>query len=299
MKRAALVVVALAGTPLAAQELEPRALVNAPVGTNFLAVATGYLYGNLLFDPAIPLEDGQADLWTIAAGYIRSIGVFGQTGRIGFVVPFATGHWEGTFAGNDTSTSRTGFGDPVIKLAYNFIGSPALPLGEFARYRQSTVAGLSLAVSVPIGQYYPERLINLGTNRWNFSPRLGVSTLRGNWVVEGYFGATFFTANEDFFGGQRLTQDPLLDVQAHVIRQLGRPGLWVAGSAGYAWGGTATISGVAKDPLENVRLSLVMRLPAGRQHAFKLAYINGLSTRVGSDFDTFQLVWQYAFGGRR
>ena len=298
MRRAALLLVLLA-KPLAAQELEPRALVNAPVGTNFLLVATGYLYGNLLFDPAIPLEDAQANLWTVAGGYVRSIGLFGQTGRAGFVVPFAAGTWEGTLAGADTSTSRTGFGDPIIKLAYNFIGSPALPVSQFAGYRQSTVAGLSLAITVPVGQYYPERLINLGSHRWTFSPRLGVSTVRSNWVMEGYFGATFFTANGNFFGGQRLTQDPLLDFQAHVIRLLGRPGLWVAGSAGYAWGGTPTLNGVEKEPLENVRLSLVLRMPAGRQHAIKLAYINGLTTRIGSDFDTFQLVWQYAFGGRR
>jgi hypothetical protein len=73
----------------------------------------------------------------------------------------------------------------------------------------------------------------------------------------------------------------------------------MAGSAGYAWGGTSTIGGVEKEPLENVRLSLVLRVPAGRAHAIKLAYINGLSTRLGTDFDTVQLVWQYAFGGRR
>jgi hypothetical protein len=30
----------------------------------------------------------------------------------------------------------------------------------------------------------------------------------------------------------------------------------------------------------------------------KLVYINGLTTRLGADYDTFQLAWQYAFGGR-
>ena len=298
MTRAALLL-ALFAPPLAAQELEPRALVNAPVGTNFLVVATGYLFGNVLLDPAVPIEDGQADLWTVAAGYLRTFALFGQTARISLAAPFATGTWKATFAGNDTSATRTGFGDPIIKLAWNFIGSPALPLGEFVRYRQTTVAGVSLAVTVPLGQYYPDRLVNLGTNRWSFSPRFGLSTVRGNWVLEGYLGAIFFTRNNDFFGGQVLTQDPLIDAQAHVIRQLGRPGLWMAGSAGYAWGGTSTLNGVEKDPLENIRLSLVLRVPAGRAHAIKVAYINGLSTRLGSDFDTVQLVWQYAFGGRR
>jgi len=31
----------------------------------------------------------------------------------------------------------------------------------------------------------------------------------------------------------------------------------------------------------------------------KLVYINGLKTALGSDFDTFQLAYQYTWGGKR
>lgn len=71
------VVAALLGAPLAAQELQPRALQNAPVGTNFVLLAAGYSRGNLLFDAALPLKDATADVWSVTPGYVRAIDVFG------------------------------------------------------------------------------------------------------------------------------------------------------------------------------------------------------------------------------
>jgi len=285
----------LAAAPLRAQELEPRALINAPVGTNFVLVSTGYLFGNLLLDPALPLENGEADVWTFAGSYARAIDFFGLAGKIGVGVPLATGKWSAAVNGIDTTATRSGFGDPVFRLSVNFLGSPALTPQEFRGYRQSTVAGLILAVTAPLGQYNPERLINLGSNRWSLATRLGLSHNFGKWIIEGYATGTFYTANEDFFGGNTLEQHPLFDGQLHVIRFIGSPFFWVAGSAGYAWGGRSVLNGVEKQSLDNKRLSLAVRKPFGRQHAIKAAYINGLSTRLGSDFDTFQLAWQYAW----
>ncbi len=290
----------LLGAPLGAQELEPRALVNAPVGAHFVVVSTGYSRGNLLFDPAVPIEDARGDVWSAAGGLVRAIDVGGLSGKIGLVVPFATGTWKGTLSGADTSTSRTGFADPQVQLAVNFIGAPALTLTEFRGYRQKTVVGAQLTVSVPLGQYYPDRLINLGSNRWAFRPRLGVSQVVGRrWALETYAGAWLYTTNRDYFGGLVFEQDPFFDVQVHAIYIIRVPDIWMAGSAGYGWGGAATIDGVPKNALENVRASGVLRLPLARGHGLKLAYINGLTTRQGGDFDTFQVAYQYSFGGKR
>jgi hypothetical protein len=112
-------------------------------------------------------------------------------------------------------------------------------------------------------------------------------------------GATFFTTNTDFFGGHRLTQEPLFDTQAHLIRMLRGQAMWVAGSIGYVWGGQSSLDGVPKTSLESVRASLTLRVPLARQHGLKIAYINGISARLGGDFDTVQLAWQYAFGGKK
>ena len=58
----------------------------------------------------------------------------------------------------------------------------ASTLNELVEERQSgqlapprTIVGVSLLVQAPTGQYDPDRLINIGTNRWTFRPEVGVS----------------------------------------------------------------------------------------------------------------------------
>jgi len=45
-----------------------------------------------------------------------------------------------------------------------------------------------MQVSLPVEQYFPDRLINLGSNRFTFRPQVGISHLIENWIleVEGY-----------------------------------------------------------------------------------------------------------------
>ena len=285
--------------PLGAQELEPRALQNAPLGTNLLAGLAGYSRGNLLVDPAVPIEEATADVWSLGLGYYRAISLFGQGAKIGVMVPLYTGRWEGTVAGIDTGTTRTGLADPRLSLSWNFLGAPALTRSGMRSYRQGTVAGIQLALGVPLGQYDPEKLINLGLNRWSLQTRLGLSQPVGSHLtIEAYAAATFYTTNHDYFGGTSLSQDPFLEGQLHAIYGFAKPGVWIAGSIGYGLGGRITIGEVTQDELQNARASFSFRYPVGRQNALKLVYINGLTTRLGADYDTFQVAWQYAFGGR-
>jgi hypothetical protein len=47
-----------------AQDLEPRAFANAPVGLNFLVGAYAYSTGGVSTDPSLPIEDAELDLHT-------------------------------------------------------------------------------------------------------------------------------------------------------------------------------------------------------------------------------------------
>ena len=49
----------LASTATVAQELEPRAYANLPIGLNFLALGYAYSRGGLATDPSLPVEDAQ------------------------------------------------------------------------------------------------------------------------------------------------------------------------------------------------------------------------------------------------
>ena len=108
-----------------AQELEPRSLTNVPVGLNFIVAGYGYGFGNTLLDPALPLEDLKSDVHTFFAAYVRAINFFGMSGKLDVIIPWAAGNWDGMYEGEQRDVKRDGFGDPRIRLSFNFLGAPA------------------------------------------------------------------------------------------------------------------------------------------------------------------------------
>ena len=283
-------------TGASAQQLEPRAFSAVPVGLNFALLGYGYNTGDLLFGQDIPIEDATAKLNTITSAYVRTLGFFGASAKLAVIAPFAWGTYRGKLSGIDTSTTRTGFIDPKVQLAVNFLGAPAQTLREFAGFHEGTVAGAALMVSVPVGQYDPSKIVNLGTNRWAFRPRIGASHTTGKWTVELFGDVWLFLDNPDQFGDV-VAQDPIWAIQSHVIYSF-RPGFWLGFDAGYGTGGNTTVGGVQKNnQQENTLLAGTMAVPVSKRGAFKFVYSTGVSTRLGADFDTFQVFYQYRWGG--
>lgn len=148
---------------------------------------------------------------------------------------------------------------------------------------------------VPLGQYDASRLINIGSNRWAFKPELGLSQPLGNVFLEAAAGAWLFTANTDFFGGQRREQKPLWTFQLHAGYTF-RPALWLARNATYYTGGQRRVNGVAKqDRQANSRYGLTLSVPLWQHISAKLAWSTGFTTRAGGDFDTFAAAVQYVW----
>ncbi|MCL7972862.1 MAG: transporter [marine benthic group bacterium] len=279
-----------------AQSLEPRSFSPVPVSVNFAGVGYGYSFGNVLLDPAVPLEDGTGKVHSLLGAYVRTFSFFGMSAKADAIVPFAFGDWEGRLAGQDTSRSATGFGDPAVRLSVNFVGAPALEMPRFMAFRQGTVVGASLRVIAPLGQYDESKIINLGTNRWTFVPRVGVSQRLGRWNLEGVTAAWFFTDNPNN-QGRTIEQDPLFAVQASVS-YLFDGGAWVSANGGWGSGGRATVDGVpGNERQQNTRFGATATYPLTRRASVKLAWIGGVSTRLGADFDSFILVYQYRWGG--
>ncbi len=285
------------GAPdLHAQDLEPRAFSPVPVSVNFAALGYGYSFGNVLLDPSIPLEDGTGKVHSFIGAYVRTFSFFGMSAKADAIVPFAFGDWEGKLAGQDTTRSATGFGDPSARLTVNFVGAPALEMPRFMTYRQKTVVGASLRVVAPLGQYDNTKLINLGTNRWTFVPRLGASRRLGHWNLEGVGSVWLFTANPDA-KGKHIQQDPLWTIQGSVTYVFDG-GAWASVNGGWGSGGRATVDGVeGSTRQENTRFGVTTAYPLTRRASLKLAYIGGASTRLGADFDSLVLLYQYRWGG--
>jgi hypothetical protein len=282
-----------------AQDLEPRAFSNAPVGLNFVLAGYAYSTGNLLFDDAVAaalqIQEASGRIHQGVVGYVRTVGIFGLSGRVGVIVPLAAGRWEGIVADTFATVSRDGLADPRLLFSVGFVGAPALGARDFVTYRERTVVGASLQVIAPLGQYDPARLINLGSNRWSFKPRLGVSHTVGEWTFEFYGSAWVFTDNPDALG-QRIDQDPIFALEGHVIYAF-RRGLWLAVDAGYGTGGRSRVGGEVKDDFrKDTRLGAQLSIPLAKRHSLKLIYATSTSTRIGADFDTGSLLYQYRWG---
>lgn len=281
------------GTIARAQELEPRAYAPNPTGANFVLMVYGHSSGDVVFDPAVPITNVEASVNTTALFYGRTFGLFGRSASAAVQLPYVWGNVEGDVFEERRSVYRSGLADLRMRLTTNLVGGPALAPREFAQRRPRTTLGAGVLVVAPTGQYDPSKLINVGTNRWAIKGELGLSHPAGHWFLEGYAGAWIFTDNPDFFGGSRREQDPLATFQAHVSYVF-RPRLWLAGDATYYTGGRSSVDGVENGDLQrNSRFGLTLAVPVKRRSSLKISWARGLTTRVGGDFDTLAVGYQF------
>jgi hypothetical protein len=297
---AACVAVVLPAMPRAsAQDLEPRAYSPAPMGTNFVTLTYSRSSGDVLLDPSLPVQNAQVGFNTTAAGYYHSFGLFGRQTTATLAVPYVWGSGTALLNGVPASIYRSGLGDPILRVSYNLYGSPALTPEEFKKRHAKTVIGISLLMTAPLGQYDPRLLVNIGTNRWSFRPQIGFSREVRHWTLDLYLGGYFFTENKNFFGGRVRDQAPIGATQVHVSYSF-RRGMWAAADAIYYNGGRTTVNGVSsKDLQQNLRVGLTFALPITRTQSLKFQYTRGAVTRVGGDFTTGAITYQFRFMTRR
>jgi len=292
----ALVVLTLAGVAgVEAQELEPRAYANTPVGMNFLLAGYAFTRGDVPFEASLPIKDAEFTVHSTFLAYARSLEVLGRPAKIDVAVPYSWLSGTAKIDGQSQSREVSGFGDPQLRFSALLYGAPALSLEEFTNYKPDFIVGTSLAVTAPLGQYDSGKAVNVGTNRWSVKPEVGISKTWGPWTLELDASVTFFTDNHDFLG-QTLERDPLYAVQGHVIYHT-RVGLWAALDATYYGGGAATVDGLQGERSENLRVGLTLAIPVDRRNSVKLYGSIGAITRAGGDFATVGAAWQFRWGG--
>ena len=279
-----------------AQDLEPRAYSNTPVGMNFLLVGYRRADGALLFDPELPITDANANVELGFLGYVRALGIADKSAKVGLLLPIADLDANG-FVDNEFLTREVnGLADPSLYFTINLYGAPALSMEEFIDYQQDTIIGLTFKLTAPLGEYDKEKLVNIGTNRWSFESELGVSQAIRRWTLEAAVAAVFYSENDEFLTDITRKQDPIYSVQGHAIYTF--PGqIWAAVSATYFVGGRTTVDGVTNNDLQqNWRTGFTLSFPLTRHHSIKLFGNSGVSTRTGNDYDSIGLAWQYRWG---
>lgn len=287
---------ALLVTAAGAQDLEPRLYVNAPPGLNFVVPGYAVSEGSVLLDPALELDNAAIEIDGVVFGYARSLSLAGKSAQVAIALGDVCLDGAADFEGQRYVRHACGLTDAKLRLSWNFIGAPALEPAQFASYEQDLIVGVSIGFNLPIGDYDPARLANIGTNRRALKTELGLSKALGRWTLELAAAGTFYETNSNFFGGKTQEQDPIYSVQGHVVH--GFPsGIWLAVDATYYRGGATVTDDLANRNLQaNSRVGLTVSVPLNRRQSVKLAASTGLATRTGSDFDTLALAWQYRWG---
>ena len=279
-----------------AQEIEPRAYSNAPVGVNFLIAGVVRTEGGLSFD-AVPITDARIHTTSAVLAYARTLDLWGKSGKLDVIVPYTSLEGTALYQGDPVQREVTGFGRSAFRVSINLHGAPALSLKQFRDWKQDVIVGVSLQVSPPWAQYDETRVVNIGSNRWSFKPEVGVSKALGPWTLEAQAAVLFFTDNTQFYNGHTRTQAPLASVQGHAIYAF-ESGKWMSLDATWFAGGRSEVDDRLNNDLQqNWRVGATLAIPIGRANSIKFAASSGVSARTGNNFDAFGVAWQYRWGG--
>jgi hypothetical protein len=97
----------LCATQATAQELEPRAYSDSPIGTNFLLVGVGRSSGDVVFDPTVPITDVHADINAATLGAGRTFNLGGHLLLATIALPCVWGDITGKVFEAAASTTRS------------------------------------------------------------------------------------------------------------------------------------------------------------------------------------------------
>jgi hypothetical protein len=224
--------------------------------------------------------------------------LFGLSSQALVALPYAVGNIKGEVNEQAREINRSGFGDIRMRLSVLFLNAPAATLAQMRQSKaRKTILGASINMVVPSGQYFNEKLINVGTNRWAFRPELALSQPIGKRLMaDVYAGVWLFTTNTGFFpGNANREQNPMGAFQAHLSYNIS-PLAWVAFDATFYAGGNSTVNGVVNDDRQsNSRIGVTAVVPTGKLSSIKFAMSTGALVRVGQDFTTFSIGWQHSW----
>jgi len=285
---------------LVAQDLDPRSYLWMPLKTNTVVAGYSYSQGGILTDPTLPIEDLEATVQGASLGYVHTFGLFGLTSSAMVAVPYSWAEASGKVVGQAQSITRSGLADTRMRLSVMVHGAPAAGVAEIMKAPKKTLVGVSLSINAPTGEFFSDKLINIGTHRWSFKPEVGLSQPLGKrWLIDAYAGVWLFTTNYSFYpGSSKRSQDPMGAFQVHISYNI-TPRFWIAYNATYYTGGRSSIDDTFKDDRQNnTRIGLTAVMPVGKSNSIKLAASTGAVVRVGQDFTTFSFGWQHSWFGK-
>jgi len=277
--------------PMIAQDLDPRAYARVPVNFTTLIAGFAYSHGGIVTDATLPFKDVKATVQAPSVGIAHSFNLFNLTSQVLVALPYTWAQVSGEVGTQSQRITRSGFADMRLRFSVLVLGAPAATMAELVKAPRKTVLGLSLNMIVPTGQFFSDKLVNLGTNRFSFRPEIALSQPLGKrFLIDVYSGVWFFTDNKSFYPGSSVrSQQPMGAFQAHLIYNI-KALMWVAFDATYYVGGTSSIDDTySDDRQDNSRMGATAVMPVGKRSSIKFAFSTGAIVRAGQDFTTFSI----------
>ena len=282
------------------QDIEPRRWNALPLNTNVVGVGYAHTNGDILFDPLLQAEDVTVKINTLVASYVRPFQMGKKLARLDVVLPYNNGNWEGLLTGVPTRIHRDGFSDPRIRLSLNLTGPSASTGKELREYisehKKYTIVGVSLAITLPLGQYFEEKVINLGQNQFVFCPQVGFVHNWNKWSYELTGSIIFYTKNPNFTNGKDKILDPVFALQTHLIRSF-KPRYWASVSLSYGLGGKSVVNRQPNnDERGDIQTGLAFGFPLLKNQGMKAFYIHSETTKdIGANLDVLGIGWSVLF----
>lgn len=275
-----------------AQELSPRANWPAPKGTKVAFVGYQYSFGDVLTDPSLPIIGLDSKIHVGFLGYLQTFSLFNRTTNLIIELPYTSATTTGIILdpAGETLGERdmAGIADIGVTFGMNLIGAPSMDIKEFQELRNNPrqILGVSLKILIPTGAYEEDKLINIGTNRWAFKPKLGyMIPLTKKWLVELDLGMWVFGRNDEFLGETRK-QNPIFASEFHLVRRF-TPGFWAAIDVNYFRGGRTNLQD--QDLQRNSKIGCTIAYPFAGRHSLKGGFSMGVVTESGDNFKVFML----------
>jgi hypothetical protein len=278
--------------------------------TNFLSFQ--YLQFNAdasdtqMFDPSFglyPNSETDMDLFVLAYG--RQINLFGQSAMVSASILGGDITSEIGLDPDDPSVrvrqTANGFGDTSLGLTVNLFGAPNIAnFYDMTNYEPKLTVDLSTLLAIPTGEYEADNMVNIGQNRWAGRIGLPVVFYFGSYAplyrtsLEIVPSVMIFGENDDYLG-QKLENDPLLQLEAHLTRDFTRT---LFGSIDFMWrkGFDTELDGVsAGDELDFKTLGFTFDFFINDNASIRFSYHSNFIDDDALDADMLRIQFNYGW----
>jgi Putative MetA-pathway of phenol degradation len=283
-----------------AQFTDARAYGNTPVGMNQLELSYAYARANASLDPSVIVANANLNLNQGIIDYTYYFGLFHRLAWVEGGVPVAG--LSGSVAGTNVRGSTNGAGDSNYQFAVLLKGAPALTVEQFDTYKPATSLGLSLTLTAPTGSYQPDKILNLGSDRWSFKPEVSFNHPFGaeqKWEFDVYSNVSFFTDNTSYHGREILRQQPLPAIEGHISYSFSDR-VWVSLDTRYSFRGMTFLNGVAQNNAQqNFILGSELKIYLNQQDSLCFEFAKAIVHDNGPAVTGFSVKYYYAWSWHR